>query len=405
MKQKRRLVFVWNYLTWGGAQVYFLAIMKLARRDWQITVHLPKASSPEIIEYVRQVGVDYELFDHQLDYDPAAGVGRKIERQLNRLRVEYRTFRTLLKYDVRDTVFQIEVAPWQSIAFLSAMAMRGAKVFLTMHNFLPDAPGWRKAVWKSRLRFVSKLPGLRIFASNVDTRTRLKGWVDDTFWDRILVTTTAVNPPQIDEALHASLDRDAILKAHGIPAGKFIVLAVGQFIDRKGRWVFLEAAREVRRSGGDDVAFVWLTPQMPSDADVARIAGYGLGEDFRLVHSPSVGKERLDVLRFFRIADVFTLPSYVEGLPIALLEAMALERPSISTNVYAIPEAVKHLETGILIEAGDSAALADAIVKLKNDPKLRTKLASSGRQWVIENFDEREAARIAIEAYEEALQH
>ena len=109
------------------------------------------------------------------------------------------------------------------------------------------------------------------------------------------------------------------------------------------------------------------------------------------------------MLSFFRVADAFALPSYVEGLPIALLEAMALERPSISTNVYAIPEAVKDNETGLLIEAGDAHGLADAILKLKSDPTLRARLGADGRRFVIEHFDERDAAATAIAAYEDAL--
>jgi glycosyltransferase involved in cell wall biosynthesis len=154
-----------------------------------------------------------------------------------------------------------------------------------------------------------------------------------------------------------------------------------------------------------DVSFVWLTPELPNSADEQRITEYQLGEKFKLVLSETLGKDRIDVLRFFRIADVFSLPSFVEGLPIALLEAMALGRPSISTNVYAIPEAVRDLETGILIRAGDSSGLAEAILKLKNDPELRTQLSSNGRRFVIENFDERDAARIAIDAYDGALPH
>ena len=401
-KTKPRLVFVWNYLSWGGAQVYFLAIMKLARDDWDIVVHLPKGSSPEMIGYLTQLGVEYKLVDHHLNLDNVSGVGEKIGRQLNRMKVEYRTFRDLLQYDVRDTIFQIETAPWQSISFLTAMSARGAKVFLTLHNFLPDAPSWRKALWKLRLRYVSYLPGINFFTSNVDTKNRLRGLVNDEFWDRIRVTFTAVNPPQIDEALAAPFDRSATLERHGIQSDDFVVLAVGQFIDRKGRWVFLEAAQKICLSRSD-FSFVWLTPQMPTHDEEKKIESYGLGDKLRIVHSPTVGKERVDVLSFFRIADVFTLPSYVEGLPIALLEAMALRRPSISTSVYAIPEAVKHLETGILIEAGDADALAEWILKLRDDPDLRARLAAAGREFVIKNFDERDAAATAIAEYKEAL--
>jgi glycosyltransferase involved in cell wall biosynthesis len=402
MNKKRRLVFVWNYLSWGGAQVYFLAIMKLARETWEIVVHLPKASPPGIVDYLRDLGVEYKLVDYHLDHGPAEGLLKKLRRQSNRVAVEYRTFRSLLKYSVRDSVFQIEIAPWQSVTFLTAMSLRGARVFLTLHNFLPEASAWRKLLWKYRLRFVSYLPGLNFFASNVDTKSRLRGLVNENFWDRIKVTFTAVNPPQIDEALAAPFERSLILKTHGISPDDFIVLCVGNFIDRKGRWVFLEAARRVIDSD-TTVTFVWLTPQMPSAADSKKISDYSLGEKFRLVDSATLGPERLDVLSFFRIADVFALPSYVEGLPIALLEAMALERPSISTNVYAIPEAVNNLETGLLIEAGNAAALATAILKLKSDPHLRSKLSKNGREFVLANFDERDAAATAISAYEEAF--
>ena len=97
MNSKRRLVFVWNYLNWGGAQVYFLAIMKIAKENWKIIVHLPKASSPEMIGYLKNLDVEYKLFDHHLNLDPVSGVGGKVERQINRMKVEYRTFRSLLE--------------------------------------------------------------------------------------------------------------------------------------------------------------------------------------------------------------------------------------------------------------------------------------------------------------------
>lgn len=402
MTKTRRLVFVWNYLSWGGAQVYFLAIMKAAKDNWDVVVHLPKASPPEIISYLDQLDVAYILVDHYLDQSAANGLARKLKRQFNRISVEYRTFLDLLKYDVRDTIFHIEIAPWQSVTFLTAMSIRGAKVFLTLHNFLPEASTWRKTLWKYRLRFVSYLPGLNFFASNVDTKERLRGLVNDTFWEQIKVTYTAVNPPQIDEALESRFDRREALKTHGISPDSFVVLCVGNFIDRKGRWVFLDAARELVESD-PEVTFVWLTPQIPSQEDQKKIGQYLLGGKFRLVHSATLGTGRRDVLGFFRVADAFALPSYVEGLPIALLEAMALGLPSISTNVYAIPEAVKDLETGLLIEPGDPAGLADAIRKLKSDAALRIRLSENGRKFVIENFDERDAAATAIKAYGEAL--
>ena len=401
-KKKGRIVFAWNYVPWGGAQVYLLAIMKVAKRDWDMIVILPAASNPEIIRYLDQLGIEHKFIDNHLDIDPAPTLKRKLGRQAARLKAEYDIFRELLKFDVKTTIFHTDVAPWQSVAFLTAMSMRGAKVFITLHNFLPDGWPLRRWIWKSRFQYVSYLPGLNFFASNNDTKNRLRGWVNNKFWDRIRVTFTAVNPPQIQEAASAPFDKTRTLEELGITPSDFIVLCVGNFVDRKGRWVFLDAARKVvdQRSY---VSFVWLTPQMPSSDEEKRIVGYALGNKFRLVHADEVGKDRIDVLRFFRVADVFTLPSFIEGLPIALLEAMALSRASISTNVFAIPEAIKDGETGILIEAGDPAALTDAILKLKDDHQLRERLANNGRAHVLKNFDERDAAASVIEAYEEAL--
>jgi glycosyltransferase involved in cell wall biosynthesis len=77
--------------------------------------------------------------------------------------------------------------------------------------------------------------------------------------------------------------------------------------------------------------------------------------------------------------------------------------PSISTKINGIPEAIKHLETGYLIEAGNSEALKNAIVKLKDDFQLREKLSKNGREFVLANFNEKVVAKIAIEKYIEAF--
>ncbi|HEX8638875.1 MAG TPA: glycosyltransferase, partial [Pyrinomonadaceae bacterium] len=115
------------------------------------------------------------------------------------------------------------------------------------------------------------------------------------------------------------------------------------------------------------------------------------------------GEKHEEVLRFFRLFDVFALPSFWEGLPIAVLEAMALGVPTISTRVNAIPEAVIDQKTGLLIEAGSSEQLSKAILKLYADEKTRNNLARNGREFVLENFDERIAGQIVIENYEKCL--
>src|SRR5262249_5764376 len=143
--------------------------------------------------------------------------------------------------------------------------------------------------------------------------------------------------------------------------------------------------------------------ELPDQADAQRVQGYGPGERFRLIRSRDLGPHRSDVLKFFRIADIFVLPSFVEGLPIALLEGMAMGLPVVSTNVFAIPEAIKHGETGLLIDPGDTDTLAKRITELASDKALRERLSAAGCAYVLEHFDERVAAQTAIEHYIRAL--
>jgi glycosyltransferase involved in cell wall biosynthesis len=82
---------------------------------------------------------------------------------------------------------------------------------------------------------------------------------------------------------------------------------------------------------------------------------------------------------------------------------MAIGIPSISTNVYAIPEAVHNEQTGILIEAGDIDALSSAVLRLQRDGALRKHLSGQGSEYVLKHFDERDAAALCIASYERAL--
>lgn len=396
---KRQLIFLWTYLEWGGAQVYMMAIMKEALAEWDVVVAIPRASSPEVVGYLEQIGVKIDFLDVSLDHDAAPSISRKIERQSNRIKTELAVLKYLRKFDLKNSILHIEISPWQSWQFLAVLSRRGANVFVTMHNAITGS-AIRETIWKIRMQFVSRLRGVHIFASNHDTKNKVKPLVSPRFWDDIAVTYTCVDPRQIDAVLKKAQNQTEIRQKHNVDETKFIVLCVGQFIDRKGRWTFLEAAKKL--SNYEDIALVWLTPKPPNEEDQKRIDNFEL-TNFEIRISHETGKTREEILEFFRIANVFALPSFVEGLPIALLEAMALRIPSISTDVYAIPEALKDRETGLLIEAGDADALADAILELKNDHKLRHHIAVNAHDFVIKNFDERVASRIAIDKYKECF--
>jgi glycosyltransferase involved in cell wall biosynthesis len=99
-------------------------------------------------------------------------------------------------------------------------------------------------------------------------------------------------------------------------------------------------------------------------------------------------------LRRLAEADVFVLPTRHEGLPMAMLEAMSTGLPVITTPVGGIPEVVRDGETGLLVDPGNAAALAEAMARLSADPDLRHRLGAAAAAEV-RSFDlEAACARI-----------
>lgn len=393
-----RIFFVWNFLEWGGGQIYLLAIMKQAKADWQIKVVLPTGSSRQIINFIEQIGVEYELIDAHLDLQPAPTLKRKLARRWRKAQTEFRTFNYLRKqsYDV----LHIDTAPWQSLPLMLLLLCRSS-VFVTMHNRLPVVQNWRRLSWKLKLALLTRIRRFNLFASNQDAKESLRGIVPEEFRRRVAVTYTAVDENEIAEINNLTVDRRELLQKYNLPSDKFLVFCVGQFIDRKGRWMFLQAAQKLRNE--DNICLVWITNSKISDAERQQIADYAVSDRFKLFEADHFIQVRKQLLTLIKQADAFALPSFVEGLPIALLEAMALRLPSISTRINAIPEAIIDRETGLLIEPGNADELAQAILTLKHDADLRQKLAAAGSARILKMFTERVSAQTAIENYRQSL--
>src|SRR5438552_18445792 len=196
-KAKRRLIFHWTYVEWGGAQIYLLTIMKRAKADWDIVVVLPRNSQSSILAFLDQIGVSYEFIDTYTDTEGASTIPQKIHRQWRRIQAEIVSFRHLIRYNLRECVLHTETAPWQSWIFLTALSLRRANVFVTLHNALPMKPAWRTIIWKARMQWVSRLPGFHIFAANQHAKDQFRGWVKKSFWENIKVTYAIVDRPEI----------------------------------------------------------------------------------------------------------------------------------------------------------------------------------------------------------------
>jgi glycosyltransferase involved in cell wall biosynthesis len=163
----------------------------------------------------------------------------------------------------------------------------------------------------------------------------------------------------------------------------FVALIVGHLSEVKGYPWFVEAARRVAEAL-PQVRFLALGGETASPGYRVRleekIAGSGLGDRFELLGW------RDDVAGVLRAADVMVLPSLAEGLPIAILEAMACARPVIGTTVNGIPEAVVDGVNGFVVPPRDAEALARAILKLARDPQLAAAMGREGRKRAVQDY-------------------
>ena len=99
------------------------------------------------------------------------------------------------------------------------------------------------------------------------------------------------------------------------------------------------------------------------------------------------------------------MPSRTESFGIAYLEGWANSKPIIAARAGAVPELVRHGETGILVEFGDVSAIAEAILRLLASPREASRLAEAGREMTLEQFTWPKVVRRVMRAYELALGH
>jgi len=99
--------------------------------------------------------------------------------------------------------------------------------------------------------------------------------------------------------------------------------------------------------------------------------------------------ERIDVDELYSVMNIFVLPSYREGFPHSIMEASAMARPVITTNVRGCREAVSNNITGVIVPPKDSQALANALIYLLSNPEVAKKMGEAGRKKAQQDFDER----------------
>ncbi|MFA9432462.1 glycosyltransferase [Egicoccus sp. AB-alg2] len=178
------------------------------------------------------------------------------------------------------------------------------------------------------------------------------------------------------------------------------LLSVAQLRPKKGLVHLVDACAELRRRGY--VFTCEIVGEGPLREDLsARIRAHGLQDVVTLTGAlpPSEVVERYARSSAFVLPCVTAADGDRDGIPNALLEAMAMELPVVSTHHSGIPEAVEHERTGLLVPPGDTAALTDAVARLLDDPDLRRRLGGRARASVLQAFDIEANGRRLLEQF------
>lgn len=132
-----------------------------------------------------------------------------------------------------------------------------------------------------------------------------------------------------------------------------------------------------------------------------RIKAAGLDGDFHYIGAPD---ERDEKFAFLRTLDVFSVPAaYREPKGIYVLEALACGVPVVQPDHGAFSEMVPASGGGMLVPPGDAEALADAWLRLLNEPELRKRLGDAGRRWVLETMSPQKTAEATLEVFRKFL--
>jgi glycosyltransferase involved in cell wall biosynthesis len=152
-------------------------------------------------------------------------------------------------------------------------------------------------------------------------------------------------------------------------------------VPAKGQHVLLDTLATLLSEGRR--VHLTLVGQGP-DTDSLKVQAARLNLGDALTLTGAVNQDQ--ILDYYHRADAFVLPSFAEGLPVVLMEAMALGVPCVTTHITGVPELIRDGVEGLLVAPSDGKGLTAAIARLMDDPGLAPALMEAGRARVLAEY-------------------
>jgi glycosyltransferase involved in cell wall biosynthesis len=199
--------------------------------------------------------------------------------------------------------------------------------------------------------------------------------------------------------VHCGVDLERFAPLGSAPSnGAVRVVCVGRLVPEKGQSLLIEVVASLRERGVN--LHLTLAGDGPQRASLETLTqSLRVSEQVRFAGAVA----HTEVAEILRDSDVFCLPSFAEGVPVVLMEAMAMQLPVVACRVMGIPELIDDGVNGRLVRPGSRADLADALTSLAIGPEQRIALGRAARERVAAEFDLQANARQLHERFSQHL--
>ena len=221
-------------------------------------------------------------------------------------------------------------------------------------------------------------------------------------YNKNFISNLIDNSPPID-VVHAGIRPEKFTPTEGTVTNR--IFTVSRLVEKKG---ILDAIHSVS-SAVERISSLEYhiagTGEMRSRLE-QKINVLGLADNIKLLGSVSDAR----LIEEYQSAEIFLLPSVIadsgdrDGIPVVLMEAMAMKTPPVSTTVSGIPELITHRENGLLVEPHDISAIADSVTELLMNNEYRKALGCSGRATVIEEYNISNEVKKLEASFESAIE-
>ena len=190
------------------------------------------------------------------------------------------------------------------------------------------------------------------------------------FWNKFIVSRLGVDPQLFSPPPEKTAKEF------------FDILCVGRLTPAKGQHILIDAVERLTQQGRR--VRLRLLGSGPDEASLRKRVAQNRIVDY-VIFEGAMNQDRIRT--FYAVADLFCLPSFAEGLPVVLMEAMAMGIPCVSTQITGIPELIRNGTDGLLVAPSDLDALVEALAKLMDDAALRERFSRNGRKRILQQYD------------------